>query len=273
MTNKPTSSYRVIVAQAEPTTRKNLVDALKKQTRLIVVGVTGDGLEFIDMARTLKPDLLIVNLTLTSLDGLAALGRLNTKEFAGVRRMVLSNCSGFVEDQAVAVGADLFVMTPASCGRVAQLAFQLVDASRRTAELTDHDIIQETWRILQELLPLSRASRTAFTDVANGVLLLAQGKKTTRFVTEDLYPAIGACRGVEWKTVERSIRVLINDIWKSAPLTLLEASFPRYFQSGPYEAKKPTAACFLADLTSLVTNNLQCRWRNHVAFNWSRQCI
>lgn len=273
MAYKPTGLYRVIVAQAEPTTRNNLVDALKKQMRLIVVGATGDGIELIEMAHTLKPDLVIVHLSLTSLDGLAALGHLNTKDLSGMRRIFLSNCSSFVEDQAIEAGADFCVLMPASFSRVAQLAFQLVDSSRRTAELTDDDIIHETWRILQALLPpsRSRSPRTSFKDASNGVLLLAQGKESTQNVTDHLYPAIGACRGVSWTTAERSIRVLISDIWEKAPLTLLEQTFPRYFQDDPNGPRKPTVTAFLVDLTNLVTRNLHCRWKNHVEFNWHQQ--
>lgn len=271
MAEKTTRTYRVMLAQARSAERVRLVEALREQRQFFAVDVVGDGLECLDMVRALKPDLVIVDAALSGLDGLGVLGQLNTEEFSHVRRMMLSHYGGFVQVQALQMGADLFVMTPANHARVAQLALQLVEAARQAAEPTEDDILQETRRILLELLPPSQATRIGLTDISNGVLLLIQGKHSVRYVTDDLYPAIGACRKAHWQTVERSIRVLVNDIWKCAPLRNLEQDFPRYFQEKPSAPKKPTSASFLLDLTELVSSNLHCHWSNRRSQNPRQQ--
>ncbi len=271
MAEKITRTYRVMLVQTRSAERERLVDALWDQRQFFAVDVIGNGLECLDMVRTLKPDLVIVDAALSGLDGLGVLGQLNTEEFSHVRRMMLSHYGGFVQVQALQMGADLFVMTPANHTRVAQLALQLVEAARQAAEPTDDDIIQETRRILMELLPPSQSTRIGLTDISNGVLLLSRGKKSVRYVTDELYPAIGACRKAHWQAVERSIRVLINDIWKKAPLRNLEKTFPRYFQEKPSAPKKPTSTSFLIDLTELVSRNLHCHWADWEKPNQSQQ--
>lgn len=261
-------TYRVIVAQTESAARKQLLDALRKQARLIVVGVTEDGLQVLRMVRASKPDLVIVDAVLGGLDGLGVLSQLNTQEFSHVQRLFLSDFSGFVQSQAAQLGADLFIQTPAAFARIARLALGLVEeASFRPAEPTDEDVRQETRRVLSELLPQYRSNRIAITDVSNGVLLLLRGKCGTRYATGNLYPAIGACRGAAWKAVERSIRVLVNDIWTNAPLAVLERTFPRYFQKSVSTRPKPTTLSFLIDLTHLVMGRFHGQWKDREEFD------
>ncbi len=263
MVETTTKPYRVILAQSRSTDRERLVNALQRQ--FCAVDVCENGEDCLGMVRAMKPDLIIVDSTLSGLDGLGVLGLLNTREFAHVRRIMLSHYGGFIQTQATQLGADLFILAPANHSRVTQLAFQLLEAEQQVAEPTEEDILQEARRILLELLPPSKSTRIGVTDISNGVLMLVQGKYSVRYVTDDLYPAIGACRNVHWQTVERSIRVLVNDIWKCAPLYKLEQTFPRYFQENPSAPKKPTSTSFLLDLAQLVSRNLYNRranWKN-----------
>lgn len=267
MAESTTKTYRVMVAQVSPE-RERLVDALRKQTRFRVVGVSGNGLEFIQMFYILKPDLVIVDAALSELDGLGVLGQISTEEFRDVRRIMMSYCSGFVEAQAARMGIDLFITEPANHTRVAQLAMALLDMAQPT-EVTDDQVLQETKRILLELLPTLKPQRVGVTDICNGVLLLIRDQERNQNVTSNLYPAIGACREVRWTVVERSIRTLVNDIWKGAPLRLLEQAFPQYFQDTPLTPGKPTAASFLVDLSRLVAGHLHYRqtvWYEPIQF-------
>jgi DNA-binding NarL/FixJ family response regulator len=66
---------RVLIVDDHPLTRDALA-ALLAQHGFSVVGQAGDGEEAIDVARTLQPDLVLLDLSMPGLDGLQALPRL-----------------------------------------------------------------------------------------------------------------------------------------------------------------------------------------------------
>jgi DNA-binding NarL/FixJ family response regulator len=62
----------VLLADAAPMQRAGLRMALSDAGGLAVVGETGDGAEAVDLARRLLPDVVVLDLALPRLDGLAA---------------------------------------------------------------------------------------------------------------------------------------------------------------------------------------------------------
>ena len=63
---------RILLADAAPMQRSGLRMALADADGLAVVGETGDGVEAVDLARRLLPDVVVMDIALPRLDGLAA---------------------------------------------------------------------------------------------------------------------------------------------------------------------------------------------------------
>ena len=68
---------RILIADSQPLFRTGLRRALEAEPDLGVVGETGDGDEAVELARSLGPDLLLLDPEMPRTDGLEALERLN----------------------------------------------------------------------------------------------------------------------------------------------------------------------------------------------------
>jgi DNA-binding NarL/FixJ family response regulator len=76
------SQIRVLIADDQAMVRAGLATLLDSQPGLSVVGQAGDGQEAVLLARELKPDVVLMDIRMPVMDGLAATGRI-VREHAG----------------------------------------------------------------------------------------------------------------------------------------------------------------------------------------------
>ena len=93
-------SVRVLLADDHPITRDAL-SALLGQSGFSVVGEAGDGKEAIELARRLRPQIVLLDLSMPGLDGLEALPRL--REAAPESEVVVLTASGTEENLLAAI--------------------------------------------------------------------------------------------------------------------------------------------------------------------------
>jgi DNA-binding NarL/FixJ family response regulator len=91
---------RILLVDDHPLTRDALATLLE-QKGFNVVGQAGDGLEAIDSARRLLPDLVLLDLSMPELDGISALPRL--REAAPDCEVVVLTASGTEENLLAAI--------------------------------------------------------------------------------------------------------------------------------------------------------------------------
>lgn len=80
---------RVILADDHPIVRAGIREAIKELPEVEVVGEATDGREAIKMVRSARPDLVLMDISMPSLNGLDATERI-VKEFPQVRVIILS---------------------------------------------------------------------------------------------------------------------------------------------------------------------------------------
>ncbi|MEN9954543.1 MAG: hypothetical protein RLZZ41_207 [Actinomycetota bacterium] len=102
---------RILVAEDESLIRMDIVETLKDQG-FDVVGEAGDGLKAIELAKELKPDLLVMDIKMPDLDGLSA-----AEQIAKLRIPVVF-LTAFNQQELVSrateVGAMAFLVKPFS---------------------------------------------------------------------------------------------------------------------------------------------------------------
>src|SRR5947207_1469227 len=85
-----TAEVRVVIVDDHPVVRQGLRTFLAVQEGIDVVGEAGDGAEAVAMVRTLTPDVVLLDLVMPGLDGVAAIARL-TAEIPGTKVLVLTS--------------------------------------------------------------------------------------------------------------------------------------------------------------------------------------
>jgi AmiR/NasT family two-component response regulator len=105
------SKRRIVVAEDESLIRMDIVETLKDQG-FDVVGEAGDGMEAIELAKELKPDLMVMDIKMPDMDGLSA-----AEQIAKLRIPVVF-LTAFNQQELVAraseVGAMAFLVKPFS---------------------------------------------------------------------------------------------------------------------------------------------------------------
>jgi response regulator NasT len=105
------SKRRIVVAEDESLIRMDIVETLKDQG-FDVVGEAGDGLKAIELAKQLKPDLMVMDIKMPDMDGLSA-----AEQIAQLRIPVVF-LTAFNQQELVSraseVGAMAFLVKPFS---------------------------------------------------------------------------------------------------------------------------------------------------------------
>jgi two-component system response regulator (stage 0 sporulation protein A) len=108
------SKTRVIIADAGEEYRMLLYEILTSEGDFEVAGCTGDGLTAFSLVRTEKPDVLLTDLILTGLDGLAVLEKIS--ELPDSERPAVIIISAFSSEhtlmEASNLGASYFMQKP-----------------------------------------------------------------------------------------------------------------------------------------------------------------
>ena len=232
-----------------------------------VIGTASDGLEALERAAELKPDLILLELVLPKLDGLEVLRRLRDKG-TSCRVIVLS---GFVNGKIIAecseCGAEYFIPKPcdiqALIARIRQLSFDLprtpgvgVDF-RQSAEAMhpDADLEEVVTDIIHEIgVP---AHIKGYQYLREAIILTIKDMDMINAVTKVLYPEVAKHFGTTPSRVERAIRHAIEVAWDRGDVETLQRFFG-YTVSGI--KGKPTNSEFIA----MIADNLSLK-RKHSA--------
>jgi len=105
-------TLRVLVVEDHEPFRRVLCDLLRRRTDLQIVGEAADGLDAVHQAEALRPDIVLLDIGLPSLNGMEAASRIRAL-VPDVRVIFVTIESSFeIVDQAVARGANGYVYKP-----------------------------------------------------------------------------------------------------------------------------------------------------------------
>lgn len=159
---------RILVADDHPVVRDGLVAVLGTQADFAVVGEAANGAEAVEHARRLKPDVVLLDLQMPKLDGVAAIEQLR----AGDLDLGVVVFTAFDSDErivsALRAGAQGYLLKGAPRDEIFR-AIRVVHAGGSLLE----PLVAS--RVINQLQPLSAAERLTKRE-REVLVLLAQGR-------------------------------------------------------------------------------------------------
>jgi len=234
---------KVLVADTNEEFRRLLVETIDAENDLMVVGDTGSGEETVRLCLKRSPDVVIMDLILSVLDGVEVLATLNQLEPRPKVLVLSSFASGSAADLAAANGAEYFMMKPCKTSSVVERVRQMTVFSRAaTGEDRWSQSLESTvTSIIHEIgVP---AHIKGYQYLREAIIIAVEDMDVINAVTKILYPEVAARFGTTASRVERAIRHAIEVAWDRGDLETLQ----KYFGYTVSNAKgKPTNSEFIA---------------------------
>ena len=220
---------RVLLADAADEFRHMAAEMIQQEADMEVVGQTGDGEELLRMVRSLRPQVLVMDLVLSA--------------FA---RSVFN-------DRLPELGVDYFMLKPcrltALVERIRQLAqTEGSEVRNNREEPTRQRLEREITAIIHEIgVP---AHIKGYQYLREAIGLAVEDMEVINAVTKVLYPAVAKKFGTTASRVERAIRHAIEVAWDRGDLETLQ----KYFGYTVSNAKgKPTNSEFIAMIADRIS--------------------
>ncbi len=244
---------RILLTDSNDETRCLLQSALERSGRFEVVASLGDGTQVVDMVRTWKPDLMVLDLILPGLDGLSILRRLKEEE-----RPAILATSNFVRQEMVAeagnLGAAMFVSKPYNEEAMIENLLRL--AETRSEQFHAPGLEEMVTAIIHEVgVP---AHIKGYQYVREAIMITVEDMEVINSVTKVLYPEVAKRYHTTPSRVERAIRHAIEVAWDRGDIETLQ----RFFGYTVSNIKgKPTNSEFIA----MISDRIRLRVKSNLA--------
>ncbi len=250
------TKVRILIAEPEEGFRLMLREIISEREDLEIVGETSDGQDLLLLAEQFQPDVILMELILTRLDGFGVLRNLQEKGFRGdviVLSALVNNQS--VRD-SMELGASCFIPKPCDIPSVLARIRQLRD--QRTLRIVGPADTEEVSSALEAMVTEIiheigvPAHIKGYQYLREAIVLTIQDMDMINGVTKVLYPTVARKFGTTPSRVERAIRHAIEVAWDRGDVEVLQKYFG-YTVSGV--KGKPTNSEFIA----MIADNISLR--------------
>ncbi len=250
---------RVLIADSGEDFRFLMADTISSEEDMSVVGTAGDGIETLALIEQKHPEIIVMDLVLTKLDGLGVLQKITQMQHKPAVVIV----SGFFNDHVVQEAAELgaYYFMPKPCDVPA-----LLDRLRQISSTRRQRGISLTAKQGVSMLPQPENLEAIVTDVIHeigvpahikgyqylreAIILTINDMDIINSVTKVLYPTVAKKFGTTPSRVERAIRHAIEVAWDRGDLETLQ----KFFGYTVSNVKgKPTNSEFIAMIADCLS--------------------
>lgn len=208
--------YRVLIADSAEELSQMLLEELNREFQ---VSVCHDGIQALDMIKTIHPDILVLNLALPGMDGLMILDIMHALGLNPVVIALLNSADSYIQSCLATRGVVYTYLQPCSTksmiARIEELGRHMSGAAPRK----ETDALEHTLRVLGV-----RTKLAGYMCIQAAVNALLQDP--TRSMTKEIYPAVASVCGGTAGRVEKAIRSSIVDTWKRREDEIWRMFFP-----------------------------------------------
>jgi two-component system response regulator (stage 0 sporulation protein A) len=224
---------KILIADISDEYRFLLTDILNGESDFEVIGGSGDGNVIQEMIQTRKPDVLVTDIILSGIDGLALLEKIAT---SGVERPDVIIVSGFCSDhiftQASLLRASYFMQKPCDYEALISRIRQVTNKSKIQPLLNQNETrIQRQEQSLESIVTEIiheigvPAHIKGYQYLREAIILTIQDMDIINSVTKILYPAVAKKFHTTPSRVERAIRHAIEVAWDRGDIETLQNFF------------------------------------------------
>ncbi len=242
---------KIVLADASEEFRQMLAEMVQGEADLTVCAQTGSGEELLDLVAVHKPDVVIMDLMLSGMDGLEVLEELGENR---PRVLVLSSFNNpSIAEQVSQRGGDYCMLKPCRMQSVISRTRELAGGKTGTQiqeETSSRDLERQVTAIIHEIgVP---AHIKGYQYLREAIGLAVDDMEIINAVTKVLYPAVAKKFNTTASRVERAIRHAIEVAWDRGDLETLQ----KYFGYTVSNAKgKPTNSEFIAMIADRISLN------------------
>ena len=216
---------RVLLADTGEEFRLGFAAAVENEPDIQIIGQTGDGEELLRLTQSLQPDAIVMEMVLTSLDGLEVLDELAKLEHRPRVVILSSYIRGNVAEIAGAKGADYYLTKPCRASTVCERIRQVTSAAGLDPEGEEDTLSMETQitAIIHDVgVP---AHIKGYQYLREAILIAVEDIDVINAVTKVLYPEVAKRFGTTASRVERAIRHAIEVAWDRGDIEVLNSYF------------------------------------------------
>lgn len=251
-------NIRVCIVDDNKELTNLLKDYINSQEGMEIIGVAYNGQDCLQMVDRLKPDVLLLDIIMPHLDGLAVLERLREKEYMPKIIMLTAFGQEDVTKKAVELGASYFVLKPFDMDRLVEQIRNVCGVGVSvTRQESNFNLNQNS--VMQTTRPVAKSLDASITSIIHeiGVPAHIKGYMYLReaismvykdiellgSITKVLYPDIAKKYNTTASRVERAIRHAIEVAWSRGNIDSISSLFG-YTVS--MSKAKPTNSEFIA---------------------------
>ncbi len=250
--------YNVLIADSNETFCEDLRRRLTDTEGLTVAGVAGDGQQAMELLHKHQPDIMVLDLMLSKVDGLAILKSIHEMERRPAVVVMSPFVTEYVAGMTASLGAQYFMLKPCDPRAVTERIMELRDSAgpkRGPALRTRPEVNVEAMvtSIIHEIgVP---AHIKGYQYLREAIMIAVEDMDVINAITKVLYPQVAKTFQTTPSRVERAIRHAIEVAWDRGDLETLQ----RFFGYTVSNTKgKPTNSEFIA----LIADKLQLQIKN-----------
>ena len=221
-----------------------------------IVGTAADGQRAVELMRAAKPDVLVLDLMLSKLDGITVLKRAREMDKPPAALVLTGFMTEYVAGMAASLGVQYFMTKPCELDAVAERIHEMtaIDGQLRQSAQRRQEVNIEAMvtSIIHEIgVP---AHIKGYQYLREAIMMAVEDIESVSAITKVLYPSIAKKFKTTSSRVERAIRHAIEVAWDRGDIETLQNYFG-YTVSGV--KGKPTNSEFI----SMIADRLRLQMR------------
>ncbi len=222
---------KLLIADSDLNYAQNLRNKLEEDYRFSVCAIASDGYEVMEKIEIMKPDVLIMDLVLPSLDGLGVLERIKLRNTDNLPMIIISSSMSKerIAQNCIDLGAEYYMVKPLNVDSLINAIMMFYSDNTKSGSIIGRgnreprDIELMVTETIHEIgIP---AHIKGYQYLRHAIILVVNNLDIINSITKKLYPAIAKDFNTTSSRVERAIRHAIEVAWDRGDTDTLNSIF------------------------------------------------